>query len=556
MMKKIYLLLPLAMLTTLAMGQINYTFQVDMNGETVSSNGLHVAGNFQGEANGDDLDWQPAANEMTDADMDGIYSVTVSIPAGGYEYKFINDNNWGSGEEGIPEVSQVGFGNGNRYFQLTADSDSTNGPVVFGGSAPDGMVAMKLQVGLLSGPDDEGAHVAGNFSDPIWTPSATALYNISGNIYAVTYSVYEDSSYTYKFLTGNDWGSDESGIPDSCQTGGNRTITIAGDTIVGDVCFNSCGPCQASYITFKVDMNLACIDLSTEVVNLMGTVSNWGDGEPMQDDDADGIWEVELPIQSGDWVYKFRVGGGNWEGFPGDRMLTVETGVDSVLAPYCWGSGDVCSSEAFAPSEVTFTVNLSDSTLEAGTNVYVMGDFTSPSWQDGSILMTDNSDGTYSTTVSDFCPQEGRYKFAFGASPNDSIYWVEENAEFQQEGGCGEDNGDFPDNRVFVRASADPIELCFVFNTCDDCAVGVEEIESLNRVEIYPNPATDLINIVFDKNAEYSVRIMDISGKVIYTNSVNAERLVISENSMVSGIYFVQIIDADNNSITKKLIVK
>lgn len=554
MMKKIYLLLPLAMLTTLAMGQIDYTFQVDMNGETVSSNGLHVAGDFQGEANGDDLDWQPGANEMTDPDLDGIYSVTVSIPAGGYQFKFINDNNWGAGEESIPEVSQVGSGNSNRYFQLTADSDTTTHAIVFGGSAPDGMTAVKLQVGLLNGADDEGAHVAGTINS--WSTTNDALYNISGSIYAKTIFL-SDGDYAYKFLTGNAWSTDEQAIPDSCSNvDGNRTITVAGDAIVPSVCFNACGPCEASFITFKVDMNLACIDLSTEVVNLMGTVSNWVDGEAMQDDDFDGIWEVELPIQSGDWVYKFRVGTDNWEGFPGDRMLTVETGVDSVLAPYCWGSGDVCSSEAFEPSEVTFTVDLSDSTLADGTNVYVMGDFTSPSWQDGAILLTDNSDGTYSTTVSDYCPQEGRYKFAFGTAPNDSIYWVEENAEFQQEGGCGEDNGDFPDNRVFVRTSAEPIELCFIFNTCDDCMVGVEEIESLNRVSIYPNPANDVINILFDKNAQYSVRIMDISGKLIYTNSVNAERLVISENKMVSGIYFVQIIDADNNSVTKKLIVK
>ena len=40
-MKKIYLLVPLALLTSFAMGQIDYTFQVDMNGETVSADGVH-----------------------------------------------------------------------------------------------------------------------------------------------------------------------------------------------------------------------------------------------------------------------------------------------------------------------------------------------------------------------------------------------------------------------------------------------------------------------------------------------------------------------------------
>jgi hypothetical protein len=552
MMKKIYLLVPLALLTSFAMGQIDYTFQVDMNGETVSADGVHVAGNFQ-EASGEAGDWDPATSEMTDDNSDGIYELTVSIPAGGYEYKFINGNVW-DGAEGVPEVCQVGFGNGNRYFQLTASSSSTNGPVVFGGSAPDGMTAVKLQVGLLNGPDETGAHVAGTMFDPEWTPNATALYNISGSVYAVTYSV-SDGDYLYKFLTGDDWGTDETGIPDSCSTGGNRSITIAGnDTIVPTVCFNSCGPCEASYITFKVDMTLSCIDLSSEVVNLMGTVTNWGDGEPMSDDDQDGIWELELPVQSGDWAYKFRVGGGNWEGYPGDRLLTVETGVDSVLAPVCWGSADVCSSDAFGPSDVTFTVNLADSTLADDEYAWLMGDFTTPSWQGGAIQMTDNGDGSWSTTVTGFCPQEARYKFAFGTMP-DSTGWTEENAEFQQDGGCGEDNGDFPDNRVFVRTTEEPVVVCYTFNTCTQCLVGVEEIESLNRTSIYPNPATDLINIVFDKQGEYNVRIMDISGKMVYMNQVNADRLII-DNTMMSGVYFVQIIDAENNTVTKKLVVQ
>ena len=234
MMKKIYLLLPLAMLTTLAMGQINYTFEVDMNNETVSADGVHVAGNFQ-EASGEAGDWDPATSELLDGDADGIYTLTVSIPAGGYEYKYINGNAW-SAEESIPAVSQVGFGNGNRYFQLTAASDSTSGAILFSGSAPDGMTAVKLQVGLLDGADAEGAHVAGSMFDPAWTPNATALYNVSGNVYAVSYHV-NDGDYAYKFLAGDDWGSDETSIPDSCSTDGNRTITIAGlDTIVPVVC--------------------------------------------------------------------------------------------------------------------------------------------------------------------------------------------------------------------------------------------------------------------------------------------------------------------------------
>ena len=65
------------------------TFQVDMSLQTVSPNGVHVAGAFQTPDA-----WQPGATEMTDDDADGIYEVTVPVAPGNYGYKFINGNNW------------------------------------------------------------------------------------------------------------------------------------------------------------------------------------------------------------------------------------------------------------------------------------------------------------------------------------------------------------------------------------------------------------------------------------------------------------------------------
>ena len=76
----------------------NVTFRVDMNQQSsVSTNGVHVAGDFQAAA-GFPGDWNPATTALNDADQDGIYEVTVQIPAGSYQYKFINGNAWGQDE--------------------------------------------------------------------------------------------------------------------------------------------------------------------------------------------------------------------------------------------------------------------------------------------------------------------------------------------------------------------------------------------------------------------------------------------------------------------------
>ena len=50
---------------------VNVTLNVDMSDVTVSENGVHVAGSFQG--------WDPAATPLTDEDGDGIYTVVVDM---------------------------------------------------------------------------------------------------------------------------------------------------------------------------------------------------------------------------------------------------------------------------------------------------------------------------------------------------------------------------------------------------------------------------------------------------------------------------------------------
>ncbi len=60
-------------------------FSVDMSSETVSANGVHVAGNFQG--------WSPSGTKLTQEGSTGIYSVYAEVDENAVvEYKFINNN--------------------------------------------------------------------------------------------------------------------------------------------------------------------------------------------------------------------------------------------------------------------------------------------------------------------------------------------------------------------------------------------------------------------------------------------------------------------------------
>jgi hypothetical protein len=74
------------------------TFQVDMSSQTVSPTGVHIAGSFA-DANSDGTidnpypNWDPSVLALTSLG-NGIWSITLDLAAGSYEYKFINGNVW------------------------------------------------------------------------------------------------------------------------------------------------------------------------------------------------------------------------------------------------------------------------------------------------------------------------------------------------------------------------------------------------------------------------------------------------------------------------------
>jgi hypothetical protein len=74
------------------------TFKVDMTNESVDAAGVHIAGSFNDANNDGTIDnpypnWDPSVLALTNAG-NGIWSITLDLVAGSYEYKFINGNVW------------------------------------------------------------------------------------------------------------------------------------------------------------------------------------------------------------------------------------------------------------------------------------------------------------------------------------------------------------------------------------------------------------------------------------------------------------------------------
>ncbi len=79
--------------------QVNVTFQVDMNTSTVAPTGVFLQGDFQ--------NWQANPDiPMLDSDADGVYTVTIVLPANSpFQYKFLNGT---GGWEVTPALAACG----------------------------------------------------------------------------------------------------------------------------------------------------------------------------------------------------------------------------------------------------------------------------------------------------------------------------------------------------------------------------------------------------------------------------------------------------------------
>jgi hypothetical protein len=535
-------------------------FAVDMSGETVSSNGIHVAGSFQG--------WSPSTTTMTDAG-NGIYEVHACVDVNTLvEYKFLNDNDWG-GVESVPAISQKGHTNNgetndNRWFWSGAGDDTLMLPAfVFGGSAPSGKYAVRLAVDLKSedAVSADGVHVAGSIQKaagfPEWNPSATQMVNLynTNKIHEVILCV-ADGDYEYKFVNGNAWGKDES-VPSSCATNNNRGVSVsAADVEAKLVCFGSCDACPGAPLTkfkaiFQIDMKKECNFEKVDIAG--GKINGWAGGDFLTDDDMDGVYTITLELDSGvEIAHKVRKidadGNISWEG-GSDRKYFVHN--DTTFAVRCFGLDEPCSGSVIAPADITFKVDMSNEIPE--DTVYVMGSFTSPAWQSGALPMTPNVDNPdiYEVTVEKVCNEYFEYKFVnepFDPGMNGETF------PDTTDRACVKDNGVGGFNRHYTRTSDEATELFYVYNSCTmGSSMATKDIAK--DVRISPNPASGVFYVTLKDAKVVSIDVMSLDGRIVRHTEANDSHVKVNVNGL-NGVYLVNIQDQFGRSTVQKIVIQ
>ena len=579
-MKKL-LLMTAALLCMSGLFAKKVAFIVDMSGQTVSPNGVHIAGNFQG--------WDPAKSTLINAPVlpPNAYGWVFDINANQViEFKILNGNDWNSAEN-VPLISQLGSAanggsNGNRWKYIDSlKNDTTLIMVKFSAAAPAGKSALRFAVDLQkeTSVSANGVYVAGNFqgsngASGDWKPNETKMSNLFSNNKVYEFIAYVDTTagVEWKYLNGNDWPFNES-VPSGCQKGGgnsNRFYQASGASKALDkVCFGSCIACATAPIptyafTFQVDMSNSDCDGGFDSVTVAGAgakLTAFGAGLKMNKVGTTGVYSLTVPgLDSGEVNFKYRFhknNNTNWEG--GDNRILPLAKNDTAKIT-CFGSRVVgnCPSKP-APSKITFIVDFTKTTIPPANKIYIMGDFTKPQWQAGAREMTQitGKPGVYSAVIDSICPGKLAYRFSNG-DPNTAGEGLNDSTVTP----CVEPNGVGGFNRTYTRTVATDVTISKLWNSCSVGYMpgsGVSELANIsNLVKLYPNPTSTFTVVEFNDAAKlHNVVMMDITGRVVRTiENYDLSTLRIDREDLKQGVYMINITNNLNQSANVKLVIE
>lgn len=89
-----------------------------------------------------------------------------------------------------------------------------------------------------------------------------------------------------------------------------------------------------------------------------------------------------------------------------------------------------------------------------------------------------------------------------------------------------------------------------------DCAaLGIEDISDSYGVTVYPNPTSDVLNIISRQERIESISLMDITGKNILSTKIGSTKNMLNIEHLPKGVYLLKI-EIEGKEITKKIIKK
>lgn len=110
------------------------------------------------------------------------------------------------------------------------------------------------------------------------------------------------------------------------------------------------------------------------------------------------------------------------------------------------------------------------------------------------------------------------------------------------------------DNKTIITGSSNSNNFRYEFSfEFTNNAVSVNEVESLNNINIYPNPASSSINVSAQNLT--NIKVYNAVGQLIYAEDATSDNVRIDTQNWTNGFYYVTVETADGNNVSQKVIV-
>lgn len=170
---------------------------------------VNLAGEFNnwvGTVGGNRID--PNIDAMSDPDGDGIWEITVPLPPGRYQYKFLVDQVDWQEDPGNPETTEDGFGGLNSILVVDSNVDYAYDEAYLSYSLATSArinVQREHEFVLEGHPDADRVYVTGTFAD--WDPTAYEMEKGGDGVWRTTVRL-PDGKHLYKYVVDGAWMAD------------------------------------------------------------------------------------------------------------------------------------------------------------------------------------------------------------------------------------------------------------------------------------------------------------------------------------------------------------
>lgn len=89
-----------------------------------------------------------------------------------------------------------------------------------------------------------------------------------------------------------------------------------------------------------------------------------------------------------------------------------------------------------------------------------------------------------------------------------------------------------------------------------DQTLGISNFEE-SGISIYPNPTKDLLTITNESGIRFnSIEILDLTGKLVYTETINSSVYQINTANLQAGLYVLKVVDGNGKPFQTKFIIE